>query len=79
MEFIHADEVTEDRADPRVFVGKAALPDGVEGDDTVQLQHGVFVLQGTHFLFLGVAEVDTGRKKGSGVGFPPAVFVGLLR
>ena len=52
--------------------------DGIQGDDTVELEHAVLVLQGAHLFFLGVTEVDTRRKQGGGGRLLPSVLVGFL-
>ena len=43
-EIVDTTKVAEYWADPRVLCRQLPLPDGVEDDDTVELQHGVFVL-----------------------------------
>ena len=71
-------EVAEHRADPRVLYRQVALPDGVEGDNSVELQHVVFVLQSTHISLFGVTQVDARREQGSGRRLLPTIFMGFL-
>lgn len=78
IKVVDAAEVAEHGADPRVLYRQVALPDGIEGDDAVELQHRVFVLQGAHLSLFGVAEVDAGREQGSGRRLLPTIFMGFL-
>ena len=41
---VNAAEVAENWADPRMLGKLVALPNGIQGDDAVELEHGVFFL-----------------------------------
>ena len=54
------------------------LPNGVEDDDAVELEHGVEVLQCSHFLCFAMAQIDARGEEVKRGRHGPTMLVGLL-